>query len=78
MKNRELALEMALGSVVLVASKLGIRMTLLAKAKAELLGQTLSCELVRQHVQEAIYEIELADPTQEMALKASRVKEVVT
>jgi hypothetical protein len=53
MTDRELALEQALGAVVAVARQLGISMTLLAKAKADLLLQAPESE-------PAVREIDLA------------------
>lgn len=63
MTHREMALEQALGAVVAVACQLGINMTLLAKAKAELLSQVPSSELAKQLASEAIREIELVSVT---------------
>lgn len=53
MTEREVALEQALGAVVAVARQLGISMTLLAKAKADLLLQAPESE-------PAVRELELA------------------
>lgn len=60
MTEREVALEQALGAVVAVALQLGISMTLLAKAKADLLLQASESEPAKQQVLGAVREIELA------------------
>ncbi|EJQ7927796.1 hypothetical protein ACQW7T_006761 [Pseudomonas aeruginosa] len=60
MTEREAALEQALGAVVAVARQLGISMTLLAKAKTEILFQAPESEAAKQQALEAIREIELA------------------
>lgn len=60
MTEREVALEQALGAVVAVVLQLGISMTLLAKAKADLLLQASESEPAKQQVLGAVREIELA------------------
>lgn len=60
MTEREAALEQALGAVVAVARQLGISMTLLAKAKTEILFQAPESEAAKQQALEAIREIELS------------------
>lgn len=60
MTEREAALEQALGAVVAVARQPGISMTLLAKAKTEILFQAPESEAAKQQALEAIREIELA------------------
>ena len=59
MTEREVALEQALGAVVAVARQLGISMTLVAKAKADLL-QAPESEHAKQQALGAVREIELA------------------
>lgn len=63
MTDRESALEQALGAVVTVACQLGINMTLLDKAKAELLEQAGAGGEQGELVANAIHEIELAAST---------------
>ena len=63
MTHREMALGQAIGAVVAVDCQLGISMTLLPKAKAELLSQAPSSELAKQLASEAIREIELVSVT---------------
>jgi hypothetical protein len=58
MTNRETALEQALGAVVTVACRLGINVTLLDKAKAELLEQAGANGTLVEQVADAILEIE--------------------
>lgn len=63
MTNREIALEQALGAVVTVACQLGINVTLLDKAKAELLDQARAGGKQSPVLADAIQEIELAAAT---------------
>lgn len=63
MTNRETALEQALGAVVTVACRLGINVTLLDKAKAELLEQAGADAPQGGQVTDAIQEIEQAAST---------------
>lgn len=63
MTNREYALEQALGAVVTVACQLGINVTLLDKAKAELLEQADTSGRHSDLMADAIHEIELAAST---------------
>jgi hypothetical protein len=63
MTNREIALEQALGAVVTVAYQLGINVTLLDKAKAELLGQDDTEGSQGKLLADAVHEIELAAST---------------
>lgn len=63
MTNREYALEQALGAVVTVACQLGINVTLLDKAKAELLEQSCAGDGQSALMADAIHEIELAVST---------------
>lgn len=59
MTNREIALERALEAVVTVACRLGINVTLLDKAKAELMRQAGAGSQEGELAVDAIHEIEL-------------------